>query len=629
MRAVFSGSTPEHDEGGFSLIELVVAMIVLAAMSVAVIGVILSAQAQSVSNRNRVAAANLAARELDLVREQFATSTGPIDLATAGTVTNPHQLAGGVAGQPLTIDGTRYTVQRAVQWNASGNGVSACDGGSIVAYPTLGVTVTVTWPKMGSVKPVVSTASLAPPKKVGIATDDSFLAVKVIDQESKPLAAMQLQATGGATAFTDTTGCAVIPVSPAAAGTAYDVTVVDPSYVDIANTVNPVKGTGTVMPGTIYSGVSFAVAKAGNVSVRLVRDDGVPLTAAQVAGSNITLVASQFSGASGNTQKVVTGVTTTFPGLWPTTYGAFFGTVPPAGGYAVKVLPAGGAVTVDAVFAMSTLDLAQLPAGTTAVWAYPSSAPVKDCVQTTGTKVPVSGSAATVTLLPGSYDFFAVGTTFACSPGPVAQALVGGDNDELVWLGSTLRLNSTTSGGSLWAVEQKLSGLTSPTTCPTSFAGSAVSVDAARGAAMSLPAGSWYVWKTDGAPTGTCLSWPDTINPLLVPYGANATKTWAATPLYATLTVTNIGSSRHLLVTTAGAVSCTTTTAASSPTGTPLLQAGPTGSFGGSLQVSALRPESGTTTYNAFIWRKSTGTCTSIGSFAVTPTTTSLSKVAP
>lgn len=633
MFRVSSRSTT-GDEQGFSLIELVVAMIILGAMSVAIIGVILSAQTQSVSNRNRVAASNLAARELDLVREQFAaTSTGPVDIANAGAVTNPHPLAGGTVGQPLVIDGTPYTVQRFAQWNAAGNGVSACDGGSIVSYPTLGVTVRVTWPKMGSVSAVVTTGSLAPPKKVGIATDDSFLAVKLVDQDAKPLTGIEVRATGGAvtSAFSDATGCAVIPVSPDPGGTAYSVKVVDPTYVDIANTVNPTKSTGTVMPGTIYSGVSFSVAKAGSVSVRLVRSDGVPLTAAQVAGSTITLVASQYSGATGSTPKVVTGVTTTFAGMWPTTYGAYFGTALPAGGFSVKVLPAGGAVTVDATFAMATIDLSSLPNGTSAVWAYPSAAPQKDCIQTTGTKLATSGSGTTFTLMPGSYDFFAVGATFGCSPGPASQPLVGGDNDDLAWAPSAVWLNSVPAGNKLWAVEQKISGLSSPTSCPATFGGSPVSIDGARGAFFPLPAGNWYVWQTSGAVTDACLSWPDMIEPLNVPYGANVTKTWGSTPLYATLQMDNIKATKYLVVSTATSMTCNTSTATPSPAGTPILTAGPTGLSGGSLPVSALRPTSGTTTYNAWIWTKSgTGnTCTAAGSFTVTPTTTSQTKAAP
>ena len=185
---------------GFSLIELVVAMVLLGTMAVAVIGVIMNSQTQGVTNRSRIAAANLAAREIDLVREEFArTDAGPLSLAAAGYVLNPHPLAGGTAGQPLVVDGRKYTVVRTAQWNIGGTGASACEGGALVAYPTLGVTVSVTWPNMGSVKPVVSNASLAPDKDTGIPTTDSFIAAKVLDKDANPLVGVPVSATAGST----------------------------------------------------------------------------------------------------------------------------------------------------------------------------------------------------------------------------------------------------------------------------------------------------------------------------------------------------------------------------------------------------------------------------------------------
>ena len=272
---------------GFSLIELVVAMVVLGTMAVAVIGVIMNSQSQGVTNRSRIAAANLAAREIDLVREEFArTDAGPVNLAAAGYVLNPHPLAGGTAGQPLIIDGRKYTVVRTAQWNISGTGASACEGGALVAYPTLGVTVSVTWPNMGNVQPVVSTASLAPDKETGIATTDSFIAAKVLDQEAKPLTGVPVTATGGATTtgYTDASGCAVIRISPPLAGASYTIAVADGSYVDLSGTSNPSKNSGVIMQSQIYAGASFTVARAGSVTVKLVRSDGQPLTNAQVTG---------------------------------------------------------------------------------------------------------------------------------------------------------------------------------------------------------------------------------------------------------------------------------------------------------------------------------------------------------
>lgn len=618
---------------GFSLIELVVAMVVLGTMAVAVIGVIMSSQSQGVANRSRVAAANLAAREIDLVREEFArTDAGPVNLAAAGYVLNPHPLAGGTAGQPLVVDGRQYTVVRTAQWNISGTGASACEGGSLVAYPTLGVTVSVTWPNMGNVKPVVSTASLAPDKETGIATTDSFVAAKVRDQDAKPLTGVPVTATGGATTtgYTDASGCAVIRISPPVAGAAYTIAVADGSYVDLSGTSNPSKNSGVIMQSQIYAGASFTVAKAGSVTVTVVRSDGQSLADAQVTGKPLTLVASQYSGASGESARVASGVSTTFTNLWPTSYGAYFGSAAPVGGYDMLELPPGGHVSLTVNLEMATVLASNLPANTTSVLAVPTGTVPTTC--STGTSAPVSGGGASFVLMPASYDFYAVGTTFACSPGPVNLSLGSGENDDITWATTTLRIQGL-STGTVWIAEKQKSGLTSLSTCPTTVGAIAMNVDGARSGTVAIPAGSWYVWQTNGAWNGTCVSYPDLISAFVAPYGTAVSKTWAATPpptQYAALTMTGITTrDRYLLISPVMVTSCTQTVA--SPSGTKYQSSGKSTSSLTQLTVSGVpRPTSGTTTYYAYLWNKessgSTPRCTAAGTYVVGPASSALTK---
>ncbi|WP_315095265.1 type II secretion system protein [uncultured Cellulomonas sp.] len=620
---------------GFSLIELVVAMVVLGTMAMAVIGVIMNAQSQGVANRSRIAAANLAAREIDLVREEFAaTKTGPVNLAAAGYVVNPHPLSGGTAGQPLTIDGREYTIVRTAQWNIAGTGASACEGGSLVAYPTLGVTVSVTWPDMGNVQPVVSTAALAPDKETGVDSTDSFIAAKVRDQNADPLTGIPVTATGGATTigYTDASGCAVIRVSPAVAGTAYTITVADSSYVDLSGTPNPSKNSGVILQGQIYAGASFSVAKAASVTVKIVRSDGVPLTDAQASGSTVTLVASQFSGASGESPRIATGVLTTFANLWPTGYGAYFGNVPPTGGYDVHELPPGGHITIDVPLDMAAVLATGLPAGTTNVIAVPAGTPTT-C--TTGTSEPVSGAGASFLLMPAAYDFYAVGSTFACSPGPVNVALGGGENEDIVWATTTIRIQGLASG-TVWIAEKQKSGLATLTTCPTTapVGAIAVNIDGARTAPVAIPAGSWWVWQTSGPWNGTCVSYPDLISAFSAPYGTATSKTWGATPpptLYSAITMTSVGTTnRWLLLSTATVSTCTSSTATTA--GTRYQSGSKSSSTVQTLTIpgGVPRPVTGTTTYYAYLWNKeTTGTgnrCTDAGTYVVGPATTTLSK---
>lgn len=614
-------------DSGFTLIELIVAMVILATMSLAVIGIILHTQSQGVTNRNRIAASNLAAREIDLVRMQFgATDAGPLAVANAGLVENGNPLAGGVLGQPLVVDGTAYTVTRTAQWNVTGTGASACEGGSLVAYPTLGVTVSVTWPNMGSVKPVVTRAVLAPDKDTGIPSTSSFIATKVVDQDAQPLSGIVMSATGvgTVTGSTDASGCAVLTVNPVVAGTAFTVRVVDPSYVDLSGATNPSKTTGLLTQGSIYSGASFSVGKAGSISVRLVRADGQPLSDSQVAGAAVSLVASSFSGSTGITTRTVTGVRTSFSGMYPTTYGAYFGATAPAGGYTVETLAPGGSISLDVLFEMADVVVENLPIGTTSVLAVPAGT-ATTCASGSGVSTGVGGSSVALSLLPGTYDLYASGNGFSCSSGPTAIPLGAGGNDGEVWGTTTLRLRDVPSGGTVWALNKALSGLTSLTTCPAAAGAAAVEIDGARNGAVALPAGTWFVYQTDGAATGACTSYPDVINPLPVQYGGSNERVWTATPRTATLTLTGLASSRYIVVSTEAAT-CTATAVVS--TG-KVVSAGPTTRSNASLSVSVSRPFSGQITYHAYVWDKSskaTDRCTSAGTFDVGANTQALSK---
>lgn len=633
MRHVSARTADDRRDEGFSLIELVVAMVVLGTMAVAVIGVIMNSQTQGVTNRSRIAAANLAAREIDLVREEFArTDTGPLNLAAAGYVVNPHPLAGGTAGQPLVVDGRKYTVVRTAQWNISGTGSSACEGGALVAYPTLGVTVSVTWPNMGAVKPVVSTAALAPDKDTGIPTTDSFIASKVLGKDAEPLTGVPVTATGGSTTvgYTDASGCAVIRVSPPVAGQSYSIAVADSSYVDISGAPNPSKNSGVLLQGQIYAGASFTVSKSGSITLTIVRSDGQPLTDAQVSGQTVTLVASEYSGSTGAVPIVVSGVTTTIPNRWPTGYGAYFGTAPPAGGYEVLELEPDGSITLEVELEMASTTVTSFPSGTTNVVAVPAGT-ATTC--TTGTSAAVSGSGAAFTLMPGNYDFYAVGSTFACSPGPSGVALGSGENDDVVWATTTIRIQGL-GAGTVWIVDRQKSGIASLTTCPTGVGAIAMNIDGARTAPVAIPAGSWYVWQTNGAWNGTCTSYPDLISSFSAPYGTAVSKTWAVTPpptLYTAITMTNITSQRFLVLSTATlSGACTASNVPTS--GTKYTSASRTTSNGQTLTIpgGVPRPTSGTRTYYAYLWNNngSNGSigCTANGTYVVGPSTVTLTR---
>ncbi len=546
------------DDRGMSLIEVVIAAVLLGILASAVLAIILNTQAASVTNRARIAAASLAAREIDMVRDEFTrTDTAPLAIANAGTVTNPHPRAGQAAGAPFVVDGTSYTVTRSVHWNITGDGASACTGGSLVIYPTLGVTVSVTWPHMGSVLPVVSSAALAPAKGNGIPGTASFVAVKVVDSTGAPNVGRTVKVTGGTetvTGLTDASGCAVIQVNPAAGtGTTYTAQVTDAGYVDISGVTGPSKSVGTLTQGQLNNSVTFAYAQAAHLALRLVDGSGNPLPAGSIGTTQVTLVAGESSGSSSSVVKTITGVTATIDNLWPTQYGAYYGTSAPAAGYSSVTVGPGGTGSLDVPVVMAKGSLTGMPSGTASVTAVPGS--VADCSVSGGVAVSPAG----FSILPGTWSFVASGPTFTCSPGPAGVALAAGDNPPQAWATTTLQV-SNAPAGKLWAVSaSKVSGTL--TTCPGSaYASVAVSVDASRTAATPIAAGDWYVYVTSGAADGACVGVPAGHYSEHIAYGSADTIVWAYPIPNATVTVTySRPSSSYALRASPSATSCSAT----------------------------------------------------------------------
>ena len=610
-------------ERGMSLVEVVVAVVILAIVSTAILGVILRTQSAGVSNRSRITASSLAAREIDMVRDEFSRSNAaPLAIARLGTQTNPHPLDGQTAGNPLVVNNTAYVVVRSVAWNITRDGASACSGGSLVVYPTLGITVSVTWPNMGSVKPVVSTESLAPAKGSGIPGTDSFIAVSVVDSLGAANVGRAVTvAGGGETKFgtTDASGCAVVQVSPAVGlGTTYTAQATDPGYVDISGTTGPTKGVGTVSQGQLNNGVKFAYDREGTLHLNLVDEAGVPLTLAEAPVGQGTLVASDSSGTSGSSLWTVGGLMTEVKHLWPTRYHAFLGTTAPAV-FDTFALAAGSTMDLPVKVAMVSTTFTNLPVGTTSVIAVPGAA---SACPASGFRQHAVTDLAEFRLLPGVWSFFATGATFDCSPGPASQSLTAGSPAAVTWGQTTLKVTSAPAG-SLWAVNlSKVPGATL-TTCPgTAYAGAAVAVSGARDAAMAIPAGSWYVYVTDGAATGACLGVPVNLYSDKLDYGVANTLIWVVpSPI---LTVTGVASGQNVTFSTAVATACSTSSF--TPGGT-IQVAGPAVSDNSSLSTTVSRPPSGTQTWYAYGWnQQGAAKCANAGTFVVGPSTVSLTK---
>ena len=189
-------SADRESDSGLSMVELLMAILIFGIAATAIMSGFISALKSTRSDRNRVQASTLAAREIEITRNEFnATSSGPANLQAATYVVDGHPLPGGTAGQPLVVDQTGYTVIRNVEPLVAGTGVSPCDGGSSVAYPQFQVTVTVTWSSMAGVQPVTNTTVLTPPKGV-ISSTYGYVAVKVLNSAGTASSGRTVTLTG-------------------------------------------------------------------------------------------------------------------------------------------------------------------------------------------------------------------------------------------------------------------------------------------------------------------------------------------------------------------------------------------------------------------------------------------------
>lgn len=236
-------------EAGFGLVDVAVAMALFALMMTALAALVSTTLATTRTNRQRTVAANLAAREMDLVR-----STRFEDLPLGRTTSI------------VRVDRVNYTVTRDAQWVYRDAADSPCGGagGSTLAY--LRMTVSVTWPNMRGVAPVSSSTIVAPPI-TSYDPSSGHIAVTVRDRSGAPHAGILTRVTGPSGTSTQTTtadGCAFFAFLPAGIHT---VSLGNLGYVDGQAVADPSQVV-SVNVGTSV-GVEFDYDRAATLSLTL------------------------------------------------------------------------------------------------------------------------------------------------------------------------------------------------------------------------------------------------------------------------------------------------------------------------------------------------------------------------
>lgn len=241
------------DDSGLSLIEVLVAMMVFAIISIGIAYSLTSALAMTSDARSREVAANLAAQDIDLVRAVE-------DVFSVGE-----------ANKTFVVNGTTFRLHREASWIPSTGVDASCgSGGGQLRYKR--VNVAVEWDGMRAAASAVRSDTIITPGSRINDPDLGSILVSVITAAGTGSAGVTVTAVPSSTANgavaitetikpTDAEGCTyILKVTPGN----YDVTVSRAGYVDIkqAATSTSIVGVGK---GTAAS-VAFQYDKAGLIT---------------------------------------------------------------------------------------------------------------------------------------------------------------------------------------------------------------------------------------------------------------------------------------------------------------------------------------------------------------------------
>ena len=259
LNAVLRPASQAERDAGLSLVEVIVALMVFAIMTVGAIAAVATSLRLTSDNRGREVASNLASSEIDLARATAATQLDARDFTTA------------------PIDGVRYTVRRDVAWATSSGVDSQCSAGAPGAGSLFykRVNVSVSWTGMRSTDSAVTADTIVSPEgKVSSSTTGTIL-VSVKDNTGTGVKGTTVTITPDAgvpgntaraldpesrPARTDSTGCAfAINVKP---GT-YTVTLSRTGgdvYVDDKQATEPFKTVSFASGGSTNATFDYAPA---------------------------------------------------------------------------------------------------------------------------------------------------------------------------------------------------------------------------------------------------------------------------------------------------------------------------------------------------------------------------------
>ncbi len=220
-----------RSDDGFTLTEVMVSLVVLSLLAAAAATLMIRSLGLTADARLRASAASLAERE-----KEVALGSG-YDNLPPGTI----------PARVVSVNGDTFSVTRTVSLapgTTTANSCTAPDGARL-AYKK--ITVQVTWPDMGSTKPVVNDTVLAVP--VGqVNSNLGAVSVPVQDRLTNPLTGVTVTLSNGKQAVSDAFGCAVFTdINPGG----YTASVSQAGYIGTNNNQLVTTGLASVVSGRI------------------------------------------------------------------------------------------------------------------------------------------------------------------------------------------------------------------------------------------------------------------------------------------------------------------------------------------------------------------------------------------
>jgi len=317
---------------GFAMVELMVAMVVFALLAAGVLASLNMANATGRGNRLRVVGANLAASQIETVRNT------DVSLLVDG-LSCPK--SGGAPPCGTTMVGTdAFYVQQSVEAVPIDAASSVCDSPSGAKLGYKRITVQVSWDNMGTIPPVRSDTLMTLGAN-GPDPDKANIAVKVRDRNALPQDAVLVGISpGGVSQQTGYDGCVVF--TNLNRGTSYTTTLNTTGYVDPNGVATPFQSVVIPSTGTanqVYK-VAFDYDQASRLSLTVNANSGYPVPSALLNIMPVTLGSTTLwattsyrklfldcssAGATAGVCITPTGTPRQLPNLYPVAYSAWSG----------------------------------------------------------------------------------------------------------------------------------------------------------------------------------------------------------------------------------------------------------------------------------------------------------------